>query len=182
MSKKRIIITTIIIILLIILGLWISGIIPKQIARISATNYLNKNFPKKQYEYVDIEWASSMGGYLIKFKDENNEIVGFIMNYKYFPISPGQGTFGLEEEYRKTYGEQNEKFFSGKIIEANTSYIIVQPNEDEEIRKSADKISISLGEYNDVVYTVGSTVKITYDGLIMESYPAQIKAIKIEVK
>lgn len=70
MNKKSIIIVTIIINLVVILGLWISGIIPKQIARISATNYLKKNFPKKQYEYIDGEWSSSFGGYAIRVKDE----------------------------------------------------------------------------------------------------------------
>ena len=103
MKKKRIMIVTIIIILVVILGLWGSGIIPKQIARISATNYLKKNFPKKQYEYVDIEWSSSFGGYSIKFKEENGEIVGFLMNNKYFPITPGQGIFAIEESYRIEY-------------------------------------------------------------------------------
>ena len=100
MNKKRIIIVIIIITLATILGLWISGIIPKQIARICAANYLKKNFPEKQYEYVDIDWSSSFGGYSIKFKDENDEIIGFLMNNKYFPISPGQGTFALEDRYR----------------------------------------------------------------------------------
>lgn len=104
MNKKRIIIITIAIILIVIFALWISEIIPKQIARISATNYLKKNFPKKQYEYVDIEWASSLGGYSIRFKDENNNIIGFMMPYKYFPINPGQGTFALEDSYRIEYG------------------------------------------------------------------------------
>lgn len=99
MNKKIIIIITIII----ILGLWISGIIPKQIAIISATNYLRKNFPEKQYEYVDIEWNSIFGGYSIKFKDENDKIFAFLMNNKYFPITPGQGIFGLEEIYRAEY-------------------------------------------------------------------------------
>ena len=103
MNKKRIIILIIIIILVVILGLWISGIIPKQIARISATNYLKKNFPKKQYEYVDTEWSSSFGGYSIRFKDENDEIVGFLMNNKYLPITPGQGIFGLQDSYRVEY-------------------------------------------------------------------------------
>lgn len=103
MNKKKIIIITIILALVIILGLWISGIIPKQIAKISAINYLKKNFPKKQYEYVNIEWASSFGGYSIKFKDEKGKEVCFIMPYKYFPISPGQGTFALEESYRIEY-------------------------------------------------------------------------------
>lgn len=103
MNKKKIIIITIIFVLVVILGLWISGIIPKQIARICATNYLKKNFPKKQYEYVDIEWASSFGGYDIKFKDEKGKEVGFIMPYKYFPISIGQGSFALEDSYRIEY-------------------------------------------------------------------------------
>lgn len=106
MNKKRIIIITIVVILIVILALWISGIIPKQIAKISATNYLKKNFPKIQLEYVDVEWSSSFGGYSIRFKDENNEIYGFIMNNKYFPISLGQGLFGFEEKYREKYEKQ----------------------------------------------------------------------------
>lgn len=106
MNKKRITIVTIIFILIAIFGLWISGIIPKQIARISATNYLKKNFPKIQLEYVSIEWSSSFGGYSIKFKDENNETYSFIMNNKYFPITLGQGLFGFEEEYREKYDKQ----------------------------------------------------------------------------
>lgn len=105
MNKKIMIIVAIIIILVVILGLWISEIIPKQIAKISATNYLKKNFPEKQYEYVDIEWSSNFGGYSIRFKDENDKIVGFLMNNKYFPITPGQGTFELEENYRVEYKE-----------------------------------------------------------------------------
>jgi len=100
MYKKKIIVVMVIIALISVLGLWISGIIPKQIARISATNYLKKNLPKKQFEYVDIEWSSSFGGYSIKFKDENDEIVAFIMNNKYFPVGVGQGIFELEEKYR----------------------------------------------------------------------------------
>lgn len=78
--------------------------------------------------------------------------------------------------------EQNEHSFFGKVIESTASYIIVEPNEDEDIRKSSDKISISLEEYNDAIYEVGTNVKITYDGTIMESYPAQVKVTKIEVK
>lgn len=78
--------------------------------------------------------------------------------------------------------ENNEHSFFGKVIESNSSYIIVEPNENEEIRKSADKISIGLGEFNDAIYMVGTNVKITYDGTVMESYPAQVKAKKIELK
>lgn len=72
--------------------------------------------------------------------------------------------------------------FYGKIIESNSNYIIVEPNEDEEIRTSADKIMIGLEENNDAIYTVGTNVKITYDGYVMETYPAQIKTTNIEIK
>ena len=78
--------------------------------------------------------------------------------------------------------EQNEKSFFGKVIEADASYIIVEPNEDEEERKSADKISIGLEKNSDTLYMFGTNVKITYDGTIMDSYPAQVKATKIELK
>lgn len=78
--------------------------------------------------------------------------------------------------------EQSEKSFFGKVVKSEASYIIVEPNEDEDIRKSSDKISINLGEDNDALYEVGTNVKITYTGTIMESYPAQIKATKIELK
>ena len=88
------------------------------------------------------------------------------------------------EEYFNMNNEQNEEghFFYGKVVESTAGYIIVEPNENEEERKSADKISISLGENNDALYTVGTNVKITYDGTILESYPAQVKATKIEIK
>jgi len=88
------------------------------------------------------------------------------------------------EEYFNMNNEQSEEghFFYGKVVESTASYIIVEPNENEEERKSADKISVGLGENNDALYTVGTNVKITYDGTIMESYPAKVNATKIEIK
>lgn len=72
-------------------------------------------------------------------------------------------------------------YFYGKVIEATLTYVIVEPNEGEDIRKSSDKISIGLGDYNDALYMEGTNVKITYSGYIMETYPAQINATKIEL-
>ena len=72
--------------------------------------------------------------------------------------------------------------FFGKVIESTNTYIIVEPNEGEGERKIADKISISLGKNNDALYEIGTNVKITYHDNIMESYPAQIKATKVEIK
>ena len=68
MNKKKIIIIIVSIILLTVIGLWIGGIIPKVIAKTVATNYLKSNFPKKQFEYVGIEWNPYFDGYTINLK------------------------------------------------------------------------------------------------------------------
>jgi len=83
--------------------------------------------------------------------------------------------------YPKNIDEEGPSFF-GKVIESKSTYIMVEPNEGEEERKSSDKFYISLGENNDALYEVGTNVKITYTGFIRESYPAQIDAINIEIK
>ena len=86
------------------------------------------------------------------------------------------------EEYKKIEEEQYE--FIATIIGAYDNAIIVEPDEGTNERKSSDKISMSItrptNEANDF-YVVGNKVKITYNGIIMESYPAQIFATKIEL-
>lgn len=103
---------------------------------------------------------------LIQYVDENAKVYNSIDICSYLP----------------NVEVANSLYFYGKVIESKQNYIIVEPNEGEEIRKSADKISIDLGEYNDAIYEVGTNVKITYTGYVMESYPAQVDAIKIELK
>lgn len=105
------------------------------------------------------------------------KIGNWFMDYNDFQDEIKEYEERFEEEMRK-----EEYSFLGTVIESTSKYIIVEPNENENIRKSADKISIGLGEYNDALYEIGSNVKITYDGTVMESYPAQINATKIELK
>ena len=77
--------------------------------------------------------------------------------------------------------DNDESYFFGKIVEVSNNYIVVEPDENEAIRKSADKISVSLNENTDEIYKVGTKVKITYTGDVMETYPAQVKLKSIEV-
>ena len=77
--------------------------------------------------------------------------------------------------------EQNEYSFCGTITQVEENLIFVEPEENEEIRKSADKIMVGkLKTDANVEFEVGEKVRITYDGYVMEKYPAQIKATKIE--
>lgn len=87
----------------------------------------------------------------------------------------------IDEDYKKIE-EQYE--FVATIIGAYERSILVEPEEGSSERKSSDKISIGITRptngANDF-YIVGNKVKITYNGMIMESYPAQIIATKIEL-
>ena len=155
-KSKKVLIISIIVVLLLIIVLWISGIIPKQIARISATNYLKKSFPKKQYEYENIEWSSTMGGYLIKFKDENNVITSFIMPSKYFPITPGQGTFALEDSYRIEYGtgiEGINDFYNHSITDNYKDIRNLPDDYSKDNAKEDNCFVIDNRVYNENLYT-----------------------------
>lgn len=84
--------------------------------------------------------------------------------------------------YNKNATQEGKSSFYATVIESHANMIIVKPYENEEELKSADKIMIGLGDYNDALYQVGTNVKITYNGVILETYPAQVNATKIEIK
>lgn len=110
MSKKKIviflaIIALFIIVLTVLVNLWVKGIIPMQIARLSATAYFNIKYPKAEMKFEDIEWASVFNDYLIYFRDKENKRWGFTIGPRYFPVSLGQGLFGFEEEYNEKYSK-----------------------------------------------------------------------------
>lgn len=76
-----------------------------------------------------------------------------------------------------THEEDNvEHSFIATVLEVGGSSALVQPVSDSAELKSSDKISFSIGELEKLDVEVGSVVKVTYTGEIMESYPAQINA------
>ena len=180
MNKKRIIMIATILIMIVILVLWISGIIPKQIARIFATNYLKKNFPKMQLECVSVEWSSSSGGYLITFKDENDEAYGFIMNNKYFPVRLGQGLFGFEEKYNEKYNDESNNMkatIKAVVVKVNENYLLAMG-----IAKGTELYSIGLKNFKDIKFEKEQEILVYFSGDVMATYPAQLGNIgKIEI-
>lgn len=82
--------------------------------------------------------------------------------------------------------EGKQAVFTATVLENSGTSIMVKPDEGEDELKSSDKIVVRVPKDSAVLedlsqFTVGSKVKITYDGAIMESYPAQINASKIEL-
>lgn len=79
--------------------------------------------------------------------------------------------------------------FNAVILELNSS-ILVEPQVDSTEYKSSDKIVVHIGDAK--IYDAnknkidisellpGQSIVITYNGLIAESYPAQIWAIRVD--
>lgn len=69
-----------------------------------------------------------------------------------------------------------EMTFRGVIVERVNDSVTVEVAEDEEERNSSDLIRFSVSGLTPLDAAVGDTVSITYTGVIMESYPAQVVA------
>ncbi|MDD2396812.1 MAG: DUF3221 domain-containing protein [Tissierellia bacterium] len=75
--------------------------------------------------------------------------------------------------------------FNAIVIENNETSILVNPEEGSSELNSSDKIVVRVPVDNATLkdlseFTEGAKVKITYNGMIMESYPAQINAYDVE--
>ena len=71
--------------------------------------------------------------------------------------------------------------FVATILELDSTSALVRPVEGEDELRSADKIHLGIADLGDIGAQVGSEVEIYYTGGIMESYPAQINAVKWEM-
>lgn len=73
-----------------------------------------------------------------------------------------------------------EPHFAGTVTEVYENAILVSVNEDEDVRRSSDLISVSLDvqlEDSMTHFTVGDRVIVYYNGEIAESYPAQVNTV-----
>lgn len=80
-----------------------------------------------------------------------------------------------------------EKTFCATVLEIDEAFILVQPHFDTEEYDNSDQMYVGLDEVDHAqleefldMVTVDDTVQITYNGKIMETYPAQIIASDIE--
>ncbi|MCD8075134.1 MAG: YobA family protein [Lachnospiraceae bacterium] len=83
--------------------------------------------------------------------------------------------------------ETEAKTFCAAVLEIQASSILVQPNSDTDEYDSSAQMYVGLDEVDHAqleeflgTVKVDDTVQITYNGIIMETYPAQIIASDIE--
>ena len=71
-----------------------------------------------------------------------------------------------------------ETVFTATVLEVGDSYLLVEPVEGDPMLATADRILVSTGDavLPDGI-AEGAVVRITFDGFIRESYPAQISGV-----
>ena len=71
--------------------------------------------------------------------------------------------------------------FTATVLEINNTVALVQPVAGEDEILICDRFSVNFADLEDIGATVGSNVTIYYNGGIMETYPAQVRAVKWEI-
>ena len=72
--------------------------------------------------------------------------------------------------------------FRAIVKKSNLKSIEVEPIEEKDRNILSDRVSIGLGENNDMLYFDGAELLITYTGEVMDSYPTQIKVTNIQTE
>ena len=88
---------------------------------------------------------------------------------------------GTHNEAMNENSNQNYSF-RAIVVSSTEKAIEVKPIEEKDIKLLSDRVSIGLGENNDMIYFEGAELLITYTGEIMDSYPTQIKVVNIQTE
>ena len=74
-----------------------------------------------------------------------------------------------------------ETTFHATVLEVHDGWLLVEPLEGEDILSSADRFMVSLAGVEEVPdLEAGEEIAVTFDGMIRESYPAQVTATRVE--
>lgn len=133
--------------------------IPKSVSRDGGT----REYAALAYKAVDWNRQTTDGVH------ETTSVYWFPNNFK-----------SIDELWEYEVQSMAHKFVA-TVIELDTVCALVQPVQGEDELRSSDRIVIAIKDLGDIGAKVGSTVEITYTGGIMESYPAQIHAVKWEI-
>ncbi len=79
---------------------------------------------------------------------------------------------GIGKSRDKLYSAAGE-YFDGVIINIDGNSLIVGPYDGEEIKMSADKVSVYVDNVDK--FKTGDSIRVLYDGEIMETYPVKVK-------
>ena len=140
---------------------------------IITTDFTRDDFSAEEDRIISSKEYSSEEYYILKSTGENIVEINLVTNEGKAEDAILICTYPREAEI-----EELPSFYA-KISEISQNSILVETLEGEEERINvSDKYSFQFENADN--YDVGAVVKVTYTGMVMESYPAQINVVKLE--
>lgn len=145
-------------------------------------NYLSNkqnDISNLAYNYIDFEKKVIVVGLVDNSIKDQEEFIS-----KVFSTCCGTKYINYIKDNSIIEFKETKDIFEAKIIIAKDDYITVEVINDGNHFKKGDQVTMKINRPIDGTndfYVVGNNVKITFNGNVQESNPAQIGAIKIEL-
>lgn len=147
---------------------------------------INKYFTKPEtdlsnyaYSYVDEESNKVVVGLIDVSEKKKNEFIDNV-----FTDCCGSDYIRFIKEHKLIEFKESKEVFDAKIIEVNEETIMVKVLSSKGSFKANDKVIVKTTtsiNKNNVTYSVDNKVRITFNGNVLTSNPAQIGAYIIEI-
>ena len=137
------------------------------------------NMPNYAYSYVDEENKIVIVGLVDNSEEKQNEFFDTVFTY-----CCDSGYINFIKKYHYIEFKESKEVFDAKIIEVNEETIMVKVLSSKGSFKANDKVIVKTTtsiNKNDVTYSVDKKVRITFNGNVLTSNPAQIGAYIIEI-
>lgn len=127
-------------------------------------------------KYITIKKIAKLSKEYVSYSEEKDSSEQKTEN----PVSSCQDEKTAEEEPADDLFSGNA--FSGTILELgnNGKMALVEPDEGMAIRSSGDRVRVNLTMNTTDKFLAGDRVIVYYDGMVMESYPLQIRTVNVE--
>ena len=137
------------------------------------------NLSNYAYSYVDEGNGIVIVGLIDNSEGKQNEFINTVFTDCY-----DSDEINFIKKFHYIEFKESKEVFDAKIIEVNEETIMVKVLNSNNSFKANDKViaktTTSINK-NNVTYSVGNKVRITFNGNVLESNPAQIGAYIIEI-
>ena len=144
----------------------------------SCAQVLEKIYEDSQNEYY---FGSMKSDFVtVKYENMGQEKIKSALNKGHITLEDLEN-FNIDYVTKPKANDGMESF-TATILDKTQNYILVEPDECELEIRTADKIAVSFDKENLVhEFSIDDKVIIYYSGIIMESYPAMLKADDIQI-
>lgn len=136
------------------------------------------NLSNYAYSYVDEQKGTVIVGLIDNSEGNQNEFINTVFTDCY-----DSDEINFIKNFHYIEFKESKEVFDAKIIEVNEETIMVKVLNSNNSFKANDKVIVKTTtsiNRNDVTYSVGNKVRITFNGNVLESNPAQIGAYSVE--